>query len=225
MIAVAWPSVRTAPAQPAPAQPAPVQPAPVQPPAPVPAPAAPSPPRLRAIPALVVTSDRVVGDPTVTATLKLAELSRVAKLTNLHIEQLDRAVARNAQIDAELTAKNAPAELAAAGRVTVTLEGKGFPIGTIDRPARDHRRSAHRADGRRVRGAQQALHRADRPWFLVFGVFGWIVRHVLKNAEARAELRARLEPLRRQVQAPIAPGTQRTTSSRSTPHSTRSAMR
>jgi hypothetical protein len=161
------------------------------------------PPRLRAIPPLVVTSDRVVGDPTVTATLKLAELGRAAKLTNLHIEQLDRAVTNNAQIEAELTAKDAPAELAAGGRVAVTLEGKGFPIGT--------------STGQLVITADQLAEpvvvayevRSKRhteliiPWFLVFGVFGWVVRHVLKNAEARAELGARLEPLRRQVQTQI----------------------
>lgn len=163
-----------------------------------------SPAKLRTIPTLVVTSYRVAGDKVVTASIKLAELSRVTGLTNLHIEQLDRAIEDNAQIDAELAAEDAPTGLAAGGRIPVTLKGAGFPIGT--------------STGQLIITADQLAEpvvvayeiRSKRytwlilPWFLIFGVTGWLVRHLLKNAEARAELGARLEPLRRQARAQIA---------------------
>jgi hypothetical protein len=161
-----------------------------------------SPAKLRPIPALIVTSYRVAFDAKVTASIKLAELSRVTGLTNLHVEQLDRATEGGTQIDAELAA-GAPAALDAGGRATVTLEGTGFPIGTTTGQL------AITADQLAEPVVVAYEVRSKRhtwliiPWFIAFGLLGWVVRHWLKNAEARAELRARLEPLRAQAREQI----------------------
>lgn len=158
-----------------------------------------APGKLREIPKLTVTSYRhFFFDPQVTATIALAELSRLTGLTNLRIEQLDRATANGAQIDARLTAPGAPTTLGRGARADVALSGTGFPIGTTT--------------GRLTITAPELPApisvdfeiRSERyswlilPWFIFFGIVGWAVRSGLKKAEARAELRARLEPLRAQ---------------------------
>lgn len=157
-----------------------------------------SPARLRAIPALVVTSYRTFGDPTVSATITLVEFSHVTGLTNLHIEQLDRATESNAQIDATLTGK-APTQLPAGGRARVQLDGDDFPIGTTTGQLTITADQLSEAVVVAYEVRSKRYPGLMIPWFILFGLIGWVVRHWLKDAEARAELRARLEPLRIQA--------------------------
>jgi hypothetical protein len=156
------------------------------------------PARLRAIPAITIASERwpwSQGE-LVKKQLVLSETSRQTRITGLDVAQLDAARLGEVEVPVRFEV-TAPETLEPGARDVVTLEADGvFPVGTTSGAIEI---SAPQLGESMIVPFEVRTKVYDLViigWFLGWGLAGWLLRHQLKNAVARAEILAALGPLR-----------------------------
>jgi hypothetical protein len=159
---------------------------------------------LHAIPALTLTVERWPwgkgpGVEPVRWNMTVRETTGDARVSGLTVSQDQAATNDTAPVSDRLDLEPGVTiwPVLDAGQVrSVSLVENGFPVGTtrgqiaIDADQLEHPVIVPFEIRTRV------FDWLIIPWFLVFGLAGWEVRHRLRDAEARAELRAKLEPLK-----------------------------
>jgi hypothetical protein len=121
--------------------------------------------------------------------LPLHETSGVTSLSRLTMRQAHPILNGDAQVATRLVSSLPPTELGAGSHKLVTFKAEGLQVGTT--------KGNLLISGDQLGTVVQVPFEIRTkvfdwliiPWYLLFGFFGWLVRHRLQEAGARAELR------------------------------------
>jgi hypothetical protein len=156
------------------------------------------PARLRAVPPISIESERWPWSQgqLVEKQLLLVETSRQTQITGLDVAQLDAARLGDVEVPVSFEV-TAPETLAPGARSTATLKAdRVFPVGTTTGTIEISAPQLGESMSVPFEVRTKVYDLVIIVWFLGWGLLGWLLRHQLKNAVARAEILAALGPLR-----------------------------